>query len=81
VNWLTQRISLAERLVHPPLGIVEHAQRANLPRQSLRARLVVLVPHAEEHQQPGSDRGDLAAVHRDGCAADPLYERAHRRAA
>ena len=38
----------------------------------------VVVGDAEQHEQPGADRGDLLAVDAHGGAADALDERPHR---
>ena len=57
-----EHLALAERLVHAPVGVLEHAQRPDLVGEPVRLGLAVVRADAEQHQQAGTDRGDLLAV-------------------
>src|SRR5690606_23913363 len=74
-----QHLAVAERLVHAPVGVVEDPQRAQLRRHPVGDRLVVVVAHAQQDEQPGADRPGDGAVDADLGAADALDERSHRR--
>jgi len=78
VNWLTQDLALAERLVHPPLGVVEDAQGAHLAGEAIGLLGRVAALHPEQHQQAGADLGDPLALDVDRSLADPLHQRPHR---
>ena len=48
-----ERLALVQRLVHPPLGVVEDAQRPHLVGEPVGLRLAVLAPDAKQHEHPG----------------------------
>ena len=76
-----QDLAVAERLVHAPVGVLEDAQRPDLVGQAVGARLRVVVGHAEQHEQPGTDAPGAAPVDAHLGAADALHQRPHVTAA
>src|ERR1700710_23199 len=68
-------LPLAQRLVHPALGVVEDPQRPHLVGEA--GGLLLPVAHAdpEQHQHPRSDLGHPLALDVDRRLADPLDER------
>jgi len=57
--------------------ILEDAQVDDLVREVVRVRLRVLLPHAEEDEQAGTDGGDGLAVHGHRRFRHSLHDRAH----
>ena len=51
-----QDLAVAERLVHPPLGVGEHAQRADLVGEAVAVGGGVVVRDAEQDEEAGADR-------------------------
>ncbi len=78
MNWLTQSdLALAQRLVHPPLGVVEDSQRPHLLGEPVGLFGRVAAAHAEQDQQPRPDLGDTLALDVDRGLADALDKRPH----
>ncbi len=65
-------LAFAERLVHPPVGIREHAQGSDLVGEPIGLGLRVGAGDTQQHEQPGADLADLLAIHGDRRAAHPL---------
>lgn len=70
-------LPLPQRLVRPPLGVVEDAQRAHLVGEPVDLLDAVPPPHAEQHQHARPDLGDPLAPDLDRGLADPLDQRPH----
>jgi hypothetical protein len=68
---------VADRQVQLAFGVLEDAQPLELAGQPVGLLGGVARPHAEQHQQPEADAGDLVAVDLDRRPADPLDERPH----
>src|SRR5215207_8951602 len=70
-------LAVAERLVHPAVGVVEDPQRSELLGEAIGVRLGVLPGDSEEDEHPRADLGDPLPLDVDGRLTDALDESSH----
>src|SRR6185312_4240709 len=73
-----EHLALAERLVHPPLGVVEDPQLRDLVGELVALLGPVADPDPEQDQHPRPDLRHPIALDVDRRLADPLHQRPHR---